>query len=133
MPGENDDVELVPILRGEMPQDRFGFKTEHGEQADPGPAIFPIIKWGFDGQIDLLATGFFIGPNIFVTARHVIEAAFDRRTGQQAFSVGMIHFHEPGMYLIRPVLRGMSHNVADVVVGVVAPMTRNSDGDSLRK
>jgi hypothetical protein len=131
MPDENEDSEMVPILRGEAPQDRFGFKTEQGEQADPGPAIFPIIKWGLDGQIDLLATGFFIGPNIFVTARHVVEAAFDHRTGQQAFSAGMIHFYEAGRYFIRPILRGMSHRVADVAVGVVAPMTRNSDGAPL--
>jgi len=128
---ENDDAKVVPILRGEAPQDRFGFKTEHGEQADPSLAIFPIIKWEHDSQIDVLATGFFIGPNIFVTARHVIEAAFDRRTGKQACSLGMIHFYRTGRYLIRPILRGMSHRVADVTVGVVAPMTRGSDGAPL--
>ena len=104
-----------------------------GVVLDGSPAIIPIIRYYPDGSIDLLGTGFFISTvGLFATARHVLAAPLDRRTGQQIFPIGLIHFHEEGSYLIRPVLRCAFHPVADLTVGVAAPMKRNSDGAPLR-
>jgi hypothetical protein len=81
--------------------------------------------------MDLLGTGFFITTNgLFVTARHVLMAPFDQR-GRQVYPIAIIHFYGENNYLIRPILRCASHPVADVSVGVAAPMTRNSDGTPL--
>jgi hypothetical protein len=122
----------TPLLGGEAPDDRFGFKSGDGEESNGRRAIFPIIRVAFTGEIDLLGTGFFIATNgLLVTARHVIEAAFDRKSNQQRFGVSMVHFQDDGSYFIRPILRGAIHTVEDLAVGVAAPMTRNSDGAPL--
>jgi Trypsin-like peptidase domain len=119
----------TPPLGGESAPDQFGFTTGTGESVEGGPAIFPIIRHHTDGTVDLLGTGFFIANNgLFVTAKHVLNAPFDPRTGQQLFPVSIIHFHEKGSYFIRPVIRCAFHPVADLTVGVAAQMTRDSDG-----
>jgi hypothetical protein len=128
----NPDLFGTPPLRGEAAEGSFGMQTGDGVQVDATRAIFPIIRVYPEGQIDLLGTGFFISnTGLFATARHVLQAAFDHRTGQQIFSVSIAHFHEEGSYIIRPVLRFAPHSVADVAVGVAAPMTRDSDGAAL--
>lgn len=126
-----NNMDRVPLLRGEAPADKFGFKTQNGEPSHPGRVIFPIIKSDPSSRLDVLGTGFFIAQNIFVTARHVLEAPFDRRTGRQIFPIWIIHFCEEGTYIIRPILRCAWHPVADLAVGVAAPMSRDSDGAPL--
>jgi Trypsin-like peptidase domain len=120
-------------LGGESAADRFGFKSDDGKVLEGSPAVFPIIRYHPDGKIGLLGTGFFISTvGLFATARHVLEAAFDRRTGKEIFPCGLVHFHEEGGYLIRPILRFAPHPIADLTVGVAAPMRRNSDGAPLQ-
>jgi hypothetical protein len=43
----------------------------------------------------------------------------------------MIHYRGDGTYFIRPILRCALHPVADVAVGVCAPMAHNLDGTPL--
>lgn len=121
------------LLGGESSPGQFGFRTGDGVQIEDGsPAIFPVVKTSPDGTIDLIGTGFFVTTvGVFVTAKHVLEAVFDHRTGRQLSPPGIIHFHEKGGYLIRPVLRCAFHPRADLTVAVAAPMTRDSDGTSL--
>jgi hypothetical protein len=122
----------TPPLGGESAPDQFGFISGDGIAVDGSPAVFPIIRSYPDGKIDLLGSGFFISTNgLFVTARHVLQAPFDTRTGRQVFPIAMVHFHDEGSYLIRPILRCALHPLADLTVGVVAPMKRNSDGAHL--
>ncbi|MGA3373155.1 MAG: hypothetical protein ABSC48_15485 [Terracidiphilus sp.] len=130
---EHDPVLFGSLpLRGEAMPGKFGFGTRDGNHVDANRVIFPIIRYTPDNQIDLLGTGFFISTNgLFVTARHVLQAPFDRRTGSQIFPIAIVQFYESGSYLIRPVLRCAFHPVADLTVGVAAPMKRNSDGASL--
>lgn len=126
------DLFGTPPLRGEATPGRFDIRTGSGLPAEADRAIFPIIRVFPDGQIDLLGTAFFISTSgLFVTARHVLEAPFDRRSGQQVFSIMLVHFYEQDHYLFRPILRCAMHPIADVAVGVAAPMKRNSDGAML--
>jgi hypothetical protein len=66
-----------------------------------------------------------------VSAKHVLTAAVDLKTGEQLFPVGILHFKGDGTYLIRPILRFTIHPTADVAVATAAPMNRNSDGAPL--
>lgn len=79
----------------------------------------------------LLGTGFFISTTgLFVTARHVLMDTFDAQ-GRQRYAIGMVQFLSENIYLPRPVLRCAPHPIADVAVGVAAPMKRNKDGEPL--
>lgn len=119
----------TPALRGEAATGKFGIRSGDGVPKDASRAIFPIIRVYPGGEIDLLGTGFFISTSgLFVTARHVLEAPFDRQTGRQTFPIAMVHLYEEGRYMIRPILRCAFHPDADVTAGVAAPMKRKLDG-----
>jgi hypothetical protein len=121
----------IAPLRGEAVPGKFGLRTGDGLEADPSSAIFPIVKYDAAGVMDLLGTGFFISTvGLFVTARHVLSDPFDRR-GNQVYPIAMIHYRGDGTYFIRPILRCALHPVADVAVGVCAPMAHNLDGTPL--
>jgi hypothetical protein len=124
-------VPTPPELAGEAAPEKYGVRTGDGNPTNPSLAIFPIVRFKPDGKMDLLGTGFFVCTNgLFVTARHVLSAPFDAK-GQQRFPIAMLHFYGENMYLVRPILRCAMHPVADVAVGVAAPMKRNSDGEPL--
>jgi hypothetical protein len=82
------DCPIPPALPGEAAPDRYGGRTGDGLPADLGYAVFPIVRYVEHGKIDLLGTGFFIATcGVFVTARHVLKAPFDDRTGRQLYSI----------------------------------------------
>jgi hypothetical protein len=131
MSGHDQRPPTPPVLPGAAEPDRYGVRAGDGVATNPSRAIFPIVRFGADGSMDLLGTGFFISTNgLFVTARHVLSAPFDSR-GRQIYPIAMIHFYEDANYIVRPILRCASHPLADVAVGVAAPMNRNSDGAPL--
>jgi hypothetical protein len=112
----------TPRLGGESAPDQFGFKIGDGALVDGSPAVFPIIKTNPDSTIDLLGTGFFIATvGVFVTAKHVLQAALEPRTGRQLFPISTVHFYEEGRYLFRPIPRCAFHPSDDLTVGVAAP------------
>jgi hypothetical protein len=106
-------------------------QTRDGVPADPSLGIFAIVRYDPEGRTHLIGTGFFIATTgLFVTARHVLMDTFDSQ-GRQQFPIGIIQFLPGGIYLPRPILRCASQPMADVAVGVAAPMRRNQDGSSL--
>jgi hypothetical protein len=103
-------------------------RTGDGNPINPGHAIFPIVRYDTGGRMDLLGTGFFITTNgLFVTARHVLMGTFDENH-RQRYPIGIIQFLGDNVCIQRPILRCGYNSIADVAVGVVAPMNRNSDG-----
>jgi hypothetical protein len=123
----------TPLLGGEAPDGLITFKTGDGNTVEGSLAIFPIVQESPNKTLDLLGTGFFISvEGLFLTARHVLEAAIDPRSRKQIVPVAIMQFDENGSYCMRPILKAVLHPVADLAVGVAAPMTHNSDGTVLR-
>lgn len=88
-------------------------------------AVFPILK-KIDGRDAIIGTGFFIGQNIFVTARHVLED--EVAGGRLKHAIGAIHIHS-GKWTIRWMTRGAWDANSDVAVCVLQPM--HKDGNPL--
>jgi trypsin-like peptidase len=134
MADEVPDAPEAPKLLGEAAKGKYGVRTGDGLPADPSLAIFPIIRYDAQGYVHLLGTGFFITTNgLFVSARHVLMDTFDSK-GRERFPIGIVQFlgkGENGDYIFRPILRCASHPIADVSVGVAAPMNK-PDGTPLK-
>lgn len=126
-----DSAPTAPELPGEAEPGKYGAKTGGGVEASLDRAIFPIVRYDPDGKLHLVGTGFFITTNgLFLTAKHVLmDGVFDS-AGHQLYSVGIIQFIGDNIYIQRPILRCAIHPVADVTVGVAAPM-QNKDGQPL--
>lgn len=118
------EIPLLPELAGEASPAAYRFKTGDSATANPGYAIFPIVKL-IEKRVYLVGTGFFITTyGLFVTAKHVLFDAFDD-DGNQKYGLCVVQFVPNNIYYFRPVLRCSAHPVADITVGVAAPMSHN--------
>jgi hypothetical protein len=125
------DVPLLPELAGEASPGLVSIRTLDGRVGNPGHAIFPIFKV-VNKRVHLIGTGFFITDNgLFATAKHVVMDAFDE-DGRQKYGLGLFHFIEDKIFISRPILRFSAHPIADVAVGVAAPMQNNKIKQTLR-
>lgn len=116
---------------GEDINRRWGFRDGSGKQADAQDSVFPILRQRPTAQWEVVGTGFFITKTgIFVTAKHVLEAVFERK-GNQTHAPALVHLLASDQCLIRPILRAAMHPTADLAVGVAAPMKHNPTGESL--
>jgi hypothetical protein len=119
-------------LKGVARQDKITYWDGNGNIIDLSKVIFPIIKQCVDGGYQLIGTGFFIADGgVFATAKHVLLDVFDKN-GTQTHPIAMIHFYDDTTYTIRPILRCTSHDVADISVGIAAPMIHNTLGHPLK-
>jgi len=119
-------------LPGEAEPGAYKSVTGDGAPIAARNAIFPILRIDTRDKVHLLGTGFFITTNgLFVTARHVLMDALDSQ-GRQKYPIGIFQFMDDGSYIPRHILRCVSHQVADVSVGVVSPMRGNKDGELLK-
>lgn len=118
-------------LKGAAPQGTIGVVDGEGNIADPATAVFPILKQTIDRNFHLIGTGFFITDSgIFATAKHVLLDVIDDQ-GVQTHPIVLVQFFE-GSFVIRPILRCASHTVADISVGMAAPMNHNTLGTPLK-
>lgn len=109
-------------LLGEAPPGIYKTHAEDGNSADPSEAIFPIVTQSVDGQYLLIGTGFFIAQGgIFVSAAHVVNAALDMH-GNADKPLGIFQFLPDNQFCIRPISHFVCHSIADLAVGVLAPM-----------
>lgn len=111
---------------------RYQVQAGDGRLASPDEAIFPIVSQRADGTFIAIGTGFFIAEHgIFATASHVVQEVLDGQ-GKSTGPFGLFQFSPGNMYVVRPILRATRHTVADVAVGVAAPMHNTKTGEPLR-
>ncbi len=114
-------IPLLPELAGEASPGAYGARTGDGKIVNPEYAIFPIVKYPQE-KMHLIGTGFFISTTgLFVTVKHVLMDPFDP-DGKQKYPISIIQMLPGNIFYARPILRCTSHAVADVAVGVAAPM-----------
>jgi hypothetical protein len=119
-----------PGLPGEALPDRYEIRTDEGSPVNASHGIFPIVRYDNAGHMHLLGTGFFIcTTGLFITARHVLMDTFDSK-GRERYPIGLLQFIPSNTYIQRPILRCAAHPIADVAVGVAAPMN-NRNGQPL--
>lgn len=118
-------------LKGTVPKGTIDVIDDDDNVVKPETAIFPILKRTNDGNFYLIGTGFFItDTGLFVTAKHVLLDVIDAN-GAQTHPIVLVHFLGDG-YKIRPILRCTSHDIADISVGIAAPMNHNTLGTPLK-
>lgn len=115
-------------LKGQAPNGRYSAHNGDGAKVELSHAIFPIVTQRPDGLFVPIGTGFFVAENgVFITAAHVVTAVLGMG-GKPTGPFGIFQFLPDGKYYVRPIHRTTHHRVADVAVGVAAPMQHNITG-----
>jgi hypothetical protein len=118
-------------MRGAAEREHFTVRASNGKLSDPNEAVFPIFRAGIDGRLHFLATGFFITRlGWFVTAKHVVDDVLNEK-GEAVDGMCIVQFKEGHIFHVRPVIGFTCHDVADVAVGVCAPMSHKVTGEPL--
>lgn len=114
---------------GIAPDSRFTVRSRDGTPQDPTHAICAVVRQHADKTtVELVGTGFFVAPNgIFVTARHVLQTAFEDDP-RGPFGLGIIQFTPDAGFVERPVRKVIFSNHADIGIGVSAEMTSPTRG-----
>jgi S1-C subfamily serine protease len=118
-----------PIL-GKAPDENFAAYSE-GKETRLSYAVVPVVKSGDNGDLIVIGTGFYVSHNgLFVTAKHVVDAAINEHGRWNGLA--LIHFCPGDTFFVRPVWTVARHEVADIALGAVYPMSHKITGEPLK-
>lgn len=97
-----------------------------GYKLDANNAIFPIVLKSEDGKkLSVVGTGFFVGPDIILTAHHIFE-------GHDPARIACLQIlNECGEYIFRQFRQVIPHKKSDVVLCQLHPMRNGKHGIDL--
>ncbi|MES9745012.1 serine protease [Priestia megaterium] len=100
-----------------------GFFTEESKEVRGEEAVFPICQWinPEKGQLKFIGTAFFIGQNIFLTAKHNV---YDSHNGLTD-GLFTICFNGDNTYQIRNIERLIIKKEGDIALGLLRPIIHN--------
>ena len=130
------EPEAPPPLGGEADPNHWHFRSlgEDGPLPNPVGHTFPLLTHDVDGRWSVVGTGF-CGDGLFLTARHVVEHAFD--ADRQLSPLVILHLYSRGGFgatdmLLRPIMQCWLGDAADIALGVAATVTNNDTGKLLQ-
>lgn len=116
------------LIAGETQGEHFVVQTSDGQPAEIAHAIFPIVMWRQTEPVVAVGTGFFVGMNgLFVTAKHVIEAALNS-DGRPSWQLGILQLMPENKFYLREIILVASHPFADISIGYAIPMKHKITG-----
>lgn len=113
---------MPPVRRREAAQ--AGISTvsytalaEKGYEFSAGDAVLPIVrKFASDKELEVIGTGFFVGPDIIITARHILE-------GEDLTKIACFQILSAiGTYIFRRLRLVIPHKKSDIVLLHLYPM-----------
>ncbi len=125
----NEDKKRQAAQPGIAPEGAYGVLNQKGQSADPALAIFPILRQHKDvTRKEIVGTGFFVANGgIFLTAKHVLEMAYEEGPDAPYF-LGIIQFTPDGGYFERALRQIFLSNSADIGLGVCQEAKHNVTG-----
>ena len=114
----------VQMTKGcETNPNKFTVSCGDGMAGEPTEIIVPILRQESDARWHLIGTGFFINiRGLIASAKHVLSDVIDE-DGNAFAGISILQFLPDNAYIMRPLIRGSVHNVADVGVAIAAPVT----------
>jgi hypothetical protein len=100
--------------------------AEIGYEINASDAIIPIVlKSQNEKQLSVIGTGFFVGPDIILTARHIFE-------GEDLQRIACLQvLSKSGEYIFRPFRQVIPHRKTDIVLCQLHPMRNGRHGIDL--
>ncbi len=103
----------------------YKLKNRSGEKNE-SEVVFPFVR-GTGKKIEFLATGFFIYPNIFVTAKHV----FNNETIDWNYPVYPLNFRDGYYYDDRRITHLYKHPTSDICIGQLQHGKHKKTGEKI--
>lgn len=116
---------------GRSPDGLFRVRSDDGTVGEARESVFPIFIREGPNALRAVGTGFYIaGCGLFATAAHVLDESLDSQ-GNIVKGMQLLHRNGDKVHW-RPVIQTTTHFLADVAIGIAAPMVHNTTGESLQ-
>lgn len=91
--------------------------TEYGDELSAGDAVLPIVlKSKNEKELSVIGTGFFVGPDIVLTAHHIFE-------GEDPMRMACLQIQNAsGQYIFRQFRQVIPHEKSDIALCELHPM-----------
>lgn len=107
-------------------EDKYVAISDLGFPIDPGVAVVPIVLKSEDQQhLSIVGTGFFVGPDLIITAKHVVDS------GKPENILCLHVLPESNEYYFRPLIEIERHPTSDIALCCLKPIRPTARGPFL--